>query len=358
MKHFTLSFRRMAAMLLTAMPMVAWAQGLPGVTTLEPGTYHYEYIATVETILSRDQIRQTNNHELGLHWDEPDNKCIEWSAEEPYCIHNKGELSGGQTYYTDLLIIVRPGATTYTFVEKPIIEKEDGKEYFGETWAVHKFRVINGSWETFFVSPTAVTSESPSSTAVAGGIMTSDSGITTALGDDDVVELVSGYVLITRPLTSEDLAIIFGADKCSPEFIDKFRGVFFHLKAGKGTLEFDIETSGSLALGLWKGTEPVGTYTMSDKGKVSIPYDLAEDTWFYACPVTSESSPSSVRKAQGTDGLKIYNVMIAPGDTGTGVESPLNETEQPARIYNVAGQQRDKMQRGLNISDGKKILVK
>jgi len=51
-------------------------------------------------------------------------------------------------------------------------------------------------------------------------------------------------------------------------------------------------------------------------------------------------------------------VTVAPGDSGTGVESPLNETEQPARIYNVAGQQRDKMQRGLNISDGKKILVK
>ena len=346
----------MAAMLLTAMPMVAWAQGL---VTIEPGIYHYVHIVDVETVLSGSQLLNINNHELGLHQDEPDCKCIDWSTEEPGCICNMGELSGGDHYFTDFLIIVQPGATTYTFWEHEIIEYE-GKEYFYPTsWATHILTIIKrGSWESIFVSPAAVTSESPSTKAVAGGIMTSDSGITTALSDDDVVERESGYILITRPLESEDPEILFGADKCSPEFIDKFRGIFFHLEAGKGLLEFDIETSGSLALGLWKDTEHVGTYTMSDKGKVSIPYDLTEDSWFYACPVTSESSPSSVRKAQGTDGLKIYNVTVAPGDSGTGVESPLNETEQPARIYNVAGQQRDKMQRGLNISDGKKILVK
>jgi hypothetical protein len=44
-------------------------------------------------------------------------------------------------------------------------------------------------------------------------------------------------------------------------------------------------------------------------------------------------------------------------DVITGV-SPLGETEEGTVIYNLAGQRLQKMQRGIFIKDGKKVMVK
>ena len=45
-------------------------------------------------------------------------------------------------------------------------------------------------------------------------------------------------------------------------------------------------------------------------------------------------------------------------DDATGIVSPLVETEEGATIYNLAGQRIQKMQKGINIVNGKKVLVK
>ena len=66
------------------------------------------------------------------------------------------------------------------------------------------------------------------------------------------------------------------------------------------------------------------------------------------------------------DGSEVINdwVVIGP-DTQATVDlidgiSPLKATEEEAAtsIYNLAGQRLSKMQKGINIKDGKKVLVK
>ncbi|MBQ8655642.1 MAG: hypothetical protein IJ527_01045 [Prevotella sp.] len=49
-----------------------------------------------------------------------------------------------------------------------------------------------------------------------------------------------------------------------------------------------------------EGSSFVGSYTKSDKGTVSIDYDLAADTWFYAYPKSSSTTGS----------LEIYSLKV------------------------------------------------
>ena len=52
------------------------------------------------------------------------------------------------------------------------------------------------------------------------------------------------------------------------------------------------------------------------------------------------------------------NVVWFNNETADGIASPLGETEEGVAIYNVSGQRLNKMQKGINIVGGKKILVK
>jgi len=52
-------------------------------------------------------------------------------------------------------------------------------------------------------------------------------------------------------------------------------------------------------------------------------------------------------------GVKAFDIIF---DDATGIVSSLGETEVGATIYNVAGQRLSKVQKGINIINGKKIL--
>ena len=57
------------------------------------------------------------------------------------------------------------------------------------------------------------------------------------------------------------------------------------------------------------------------------------------------------------DDIKIVKTGEYTEPIADGVASPIKETEEGA-IYNLAGQRMSKMQKGINIVGGKKILVK
>ena len=61
-----------------------------------------------------------------------------------------------------------------------------------------------------------------------------------------------------------------------------------------------------------------------------------------------------------TDGaLKLYSIRIIPEEIydPDGIDSPLGETRD-GTVYNLSGQRVGRLQRGLYIVDGKKIIVK
>lgn len=204
------------------------------------------------------------------------------------------------------------------------------------------------------------TTVNPSENAEPGQATTTESGVTTSLGDEDVVDAAEGNVTIVSSMTNDAVKeLIETTQPGSSYFNETFKGFYFLLAAGKGKVEFDIETSGGYSLGVMKGSELVGVYTQSTKGTVTIPYDLEEDTWFFAYPVVN--TPAAANRAAGDGALKVYGLRIIPEESGTpdGINNLAPAfAKGNGVVYNLQGQRTDGLQKGLNIVDGKKVWVK
>lgn len=204
------------------------------------------------------------------------------------------------------------------------------------------------------------TTVNPSETAESGQATTTESGVTTSLGDEDVVDAAEGSVTIVSSMTNDAVKeLIETTQPGSSYFNETFKGFYFLLAAGKGKVEFDIETSGGYSLGVMKGSELVGVYTQSTKGTVTIPYDLEEDTWFFAYPVVN--TPAAANRAAVDGALKVYGLRIIPEESGTpdGINNLAPAfAKGNGVVYNLQGQRTDGLQKGLNIVDGKKVWVK
>ena len=59
-----------------------------------------------------------------------------------------------------------------------------------------------------------------------------------------------------------------------------------------------------------------------------------------------------------SDNSEVKSCVLEFGDDATAIVSPLGETEEGAAIFNLAGQKLDKMQKGINIVGGRKVVVK
>ena len=198
-----------------------------------------------------------------------------------------------------------------------------------------------------------------SETAESGQATTTESGVTTSLGEEDVVDTADGSVTIVSSMTNDAVKeLIDTTQPGSSYFNETFKGFYFLLAAGKGKVEFDIETSGGYSLGVMKGTELVGIYTQTTKGTVTIPYDIAEDTWFFAYPVVN--TPAAANRAASDGALKVYGLRIIPEESGTpdGIDNLTTNNSKGKGVYNLAGQRIGGMAKGLNIVDGKKVMVK
>ena len=223
---------------------------------------------------------------------------------------------------------------------------------------------MNGIWTIYEGSepePVVIAEETtvnPSENAESGQATTTESGVTTSLGDEDVVDAAEGSVTIVSSMTNDAVKeLIETTQPGSSYFNETFKGFYFLLAAGKGKVEFDIETSGGYSLGVMKGSELVGVYTQSTKGTVTIPYDLEEDTWFFAYPVVN--TPAAANRAAGDGALKVYGLRIIPETQPDGIINlSLAFAKGNGVVYNLQGQRTDGLQKGLNIVDGKKVWVK
>ena len=93
-----------------------------------------------------------------------------------------------------------------------------------------------------------------------------------------------------------------------------------------------------------------GIYALAKKGE-----EGQEVVGFYpvAATVTIPAGKAYLEYT-GSNGVKGFTFVF--DDDATGIVSPLGETEEGAAIYNLAGQRINKMQKGINIVNGKKIL--
>lgn len=202
--------------------------------------------------------------------------------------------------------------------------------------------------------------EKPGNIAKPGETNTSEDGITITLDDDDSVDPEDGSVTMTTTLTSADIAAIFATyEPGSPEFMALFKGILFQVSAGKGKVEFEIETLGSTVLAVLNDLLS-DTYTLASKGTITINYDNETDTWFFAYPIVETTSEARGIGAPAEDPgyLKVYSIKVMPSELANGIEETGRAKAGTGYIYNVNGQRVFSMKKGLYIIDGRKMVVK
>ena len=132
------------------------------------------------------------------------------------------------------------------------------------------------------------------------------------------------------------------------------------LKGEPGTYEVPVRKSYSYYANLLVGTTESIVLTHTSDGYDNYLLSLRDgDYGFFLAEDgnTLEAGKAYLHipseKVAGAQSLR-----IAFDEAPDGVESPLEETEEEGAIYNLAGQRLSKMQRGINIVNGKKVAVK
>lgn len=225
------------------------------------------------------------------------------------------------------------------------------------------YEVVFGPYEPEPVSEK--TEEKPGDFANAGEISESESSIIASLGTDDKVDPEDGSVtMYTQQLTTAEVEALMEAyAPGSTAVMEQLKGFFFLVAAGKGYVEFDIETYGYLGFAPFVDFILSGVYTMASKGTLTVKYDSEKDVWIYAVPVvtTSESSARQVdvRRAPEAEGyVKVYGIRVIPEDDSNGIKETFRSKSGDGNIYNINGQRVNTLKKGLYIIDGRKMVVK
>ena len=92
--------------------------------------------------------------------------------------------------------------------------------------------------------------------------------------------------------------------------------------------------------------------------EAKLPYMVEKATYVYIYAGGSEAAGAKGTRATADGVLKIYG--ISWGENVVGIETINKEDSKlpDAPIYNLNGQRLETMQKGINIINGKKILVK
>ena len=211
------------------------------------------------------------------------------------------------------------------------------------------------------------TTVSPASSATPGSA-TTDEGISISLDGEDEVDAEDGSVTMYTTMTADEVNQLTGRmAPDSSDFSDTFKGIYFLLAAGKGTIELDVETLGNYVMNVMKAGTLIGSFTQTTKGTIVIEYDIEVDTWFFIYP--SINTPSSIRRSASSEGgLKIYSIRIIPTEIydPDGIREIKNEESRmknEGEWYSLDGKKFCKPQKGINIlrmNDGttRKVIMR
>lgn len=229
--------------------------------------------------------------------------------------------------------------------------------YFSDQWIWEDYPGVDPEPEVI----TDTTTVNPSEIAEPGKAVTSESGVTASLGTEDVVDAVEGSITMTSSMTTNEvMTLLNNVLPDSPEFSEAFKGFYFKLAAGKGKVEFDIETLGNYSLGVMKGNTFAGLFTKATKGTVAVEYDVEEDTWFFAYPAIATPVGARAHRVPTTSdegALKVYSLKIITEEDPSAVEEVEANEKADANaddIYDLNGRRlSEKPKSGYYIQGGK-----
>ena len=169
-----------------------------------------------------------------------------------------------------------------------------------------------------------------------------------------------GCITVTKPTSDEQLQQLEGQDIFGEDFKNQFTGIVFKIEAGKGTIKVNAETTGNMTLKVKIGDAVPLEMELEGKLKVSFPYEVTTPTYVYIYAGQASAGVKGLNAVATEEGaLKIYGIEWTKDEVDD-IEAIDNGqlTIDNAIIYNLSGQRLTKPQRGVNIIDGKKVIIK
>ena len=164
-----------------------------------------------------------------------------------------------------------------------------------------------------------------------------------------------GCIILRKPTSDTDMNNLEGQDIFGEDFKNGFTGIVFMVQ-GSGTIKVNAESVGSMTLKVKIGNNAPMTFELEGKMKASIPYSVTEPTYVYIYGGETTANARGLRAASSDNALKIYGIEWS--ETTTNIESILDNVNTNAIIYNLQGQRMKAVTKGINIINGKKVIIK
>ena len=169
-------------------------------------------------------------------------------------------------------------------------------------------------------------------------------------------------IVLTSTVTAEQVEGISDKEVGEAMVKENFNGLILEVPAGTGTISIDAQTKGSRSLNVKVGNGEAQTFVQPERGKVEIPYTVADDSYVYI--YGAATSASAQRRAISSDtenGVLIYGVKWE--GVSTGIDAATTANEGTYQFYTIDGTPAKTLQKGVNIvhySDGtsKKVYMK
>lgn len=178
--------------------------------------------------------------------------------------------------------------------------------------------------------------------------------------DNGEYSSTEGCIILKKPTSDTDMNNLEGQDIFGEDFKNGFTGIVFMVQAGSGTVKVNAETVGNMTLNVKFGNNAPITMELEGKMKASFPYSVTEPTYVYIYGgETQTANAKGLRAASSNNALKIYGIEWSDEyETTTNIESVLDNVNTNAIIYNLQGQRMKAVTKGINIINGKKVIVK
>ena len=165
---------------------------------------------------------------------------------------------------------------------------------------------------------------------------------------------------MVKPTSDEQVQQLEGQDIFGEEFRNQFTGIVFKVEAGRGTIKVKAETKGNMVLKVKIGNNPPMEMELEGKIKATFPYNVSEPTYVYIYAGQVSASVKAMYSAATDEPgeLKIYGIEWSADEDQIESLTPNPSPVGEGSIYSVFGQKLLKPQRGVNIVDGKKVVVK
>lgn len=163
-----------------------------------------------------------------------------------------------------------------------------------------------------------------------------------------------GCIILKKSSTDNSME---GKDLFDEDLKNNFTGIILMVQ-GSGTIKVNEETVGNMTLKVKIGNSAPITLELEGKMKASFPYSVTEPTYVYIYGgETQTANARELRAASSGNALKIYGIEWSDEYEINGIETIETRTDK-AVIYNLHGQRMQTVTKGINIINGKKVMVK